>query len=399
MSFTQPDINKIAAMRGMSPITDEEYEQNKKWSLRTAIINIKNVREKATDGMVGATTKAFLLGGRDFIRKSIPIEDAKSQMVLAYIEDEDKDVSYLREYTVWGKMHGAKHGDGVLMEVKFKQSESNGVTYDNYTANKIISQTKRDPATLNTLLNHIAEQVGTKTPGQLTEDDLVGASGCGVIIEGRIVNIEGEPIWEDGSIVDQYPYYYRYNADDTKEVEKQPCIKLGLASEGITKVQIDLKPARYSELLIAFPDLDEIVQVEEGEMFNLLLNQWIRVFGVAIKYTEGEPEYYYIDCSAIQAIDGPTNNEQATLDIGTESDPEPDPKSAEATIQPEPKKNVQEAAQNKVTIVKGIVQEAYGILGDEITLQSFKELDVLEGLEVTDALLAAAINRVIKDNQ
>ena len=402
--LTKKELEEMGKQFGVENITDTEYERNSKFSVKTALTRIKNERAGTAGALKKERTlmKGYLLGGRDFVYKGITLEQAKSQFVALLTQDENGKAKF-EECTIWGHLHGdTKHGQGIEAEIELSKSTSDaGVEFENRNVRKV---TVKKPEIL-TLKALLANGVKPRKADDLSEDDLYSI----IFVEGEISNVEKVPRFDEGQIVDEFPLV----------VNGKPCVRLGLKTQGDTKVSIQLDPARLSEPFICFPDFMEVLKENDIESaINSFVGRKVASIASLRRYQLGEPSFITANAFALLSTDEPEakpfefprekkDDEKEKGKKAPEAPKAPAPPAAPKappappTTQKEtPPKEVQAPAgdmqvKSKVETIKGQVREALELLGveSEPSIADLRELKP-ELKEVKDPLLEAIAKKV-----
>jgi hypothetical protein len=352
-----------------------------------------------------SVVKGILLGGRDFVYKSITLDESKSQFVTVLVPEPNTGENCARDFTVWGhlKPDNLKHGMGIEMEVEESSSTNeDGREFHNRNIRKMTVK-KEQQLTLKDLLN----EIHPRTPGEIDEDDLYET----VIVQGEISNVEPVPIFDEGQITGENPLI----------VNGKPCVRLGLTTKGDTKVSIQLDPCRLSEPMICFPDFMEILKPNKIEdAINSLVSREVVAIGTVRRYQIGEPSFVTINITALFSITEPettpcdfpreksddTKGKNKKIVKSQTAPPSPAPPAPPGTQKvsttPEPPKQEAKApdaqAVNKVAQIKAEVKDALGILGDDATLADIRELKP-SLKDVKDALIEAVLKSLKSDKK
>lgn len=393
---------------GIEDITDEEYERNCRFTLKTALTRILNERKGVAKSLKKdrKVHKGVLLGGRDFVYRGVTIENNKSQFITVLMHDEEIGEYGFVEHTIWGhlKPDDIKHGMGVEMEVEESTSTSEeGREFLNRTVRKVVSK-KPEQLTLKQLL----EEMTPRSPNDVSEDDLYEI----VMVKGEISNVEPVPMFDEGQIIDEYPLL----------VNDRPSVRLGLKTEGDVKVTIQLDPARLSEPMLCFPDFMEIMKENDIEAaINSFVGREVVGIGALRRFQVGEPCFVTINLTALFAADEP---EAPPFDFPREEkveppkkgkgkksakkgdapappSPAPPPPPTTTKVEPPPKADTPSeepkadpGIASKVTAIKSEVKDALEILGLDADEQAIIELK--PGLKDVKPTLLQAIVKAVK---
>lgn len=389
---------------GLENITEEEYQKNCRFTLKTALTRILNERKGTAQGLKKdrKLLKGILLGGRDFVYKGITVDESKSQFITVLLKEPNSGEPCLIEHTIWGhlKPDSIKHGMGVEMEVEESSSTNeDGREFHNRNIRKV-SVKKPEQATLKELLT----ELHPRKSDEISEDDLYNT----VVVEGEISNVEPVPIFDEGQITDENPLI----------VNGKPCVRLGLRTEGDVKVSVQFDPARLSEPMLSYPDFMEVLKPNDIESaINSLVTRKIVGIGTVRRFQVGEPSFVTINLTALFVIDEPEAKpydfpkEKETDDAAktksakkgskapaTPSSPAPPaPPSTQKVTAPAPPKEEAKAPDtqvvNKVASIKAEVKDALSILGDDTTVADIRELKP-SLKDVKEALLEAILKSV-----
>jgi len=392
---------------GIDNITDEEYERNCRFTLKTALTRILNER-KGTAGQLKKdrkVVKGYLMGGRDFVYRAITLDESKSQFVAVLMEDPEIGEYGFVEHTIWGhlKPDSIKHGMGVEMETEESTSTNEeGREFHNKNIRKITVQ-KTEQLTLKKLLEHLTP----RDPNEISEDDLYEM----VIVRGEISNVEPVPVFDEGQIIDEHPLL----------VNDKPCIRLGLKTEGDVKVSVQFDPARLAEPMLCFPDFVEILKENDIESaINSFVGRSVVGIGSVRRFQVGEPCFVTVNLNALFSEDEPetaphnfpreekVDDKKPKAKKGSKKSPAPPkapappaPPSTTKVEKPEPPKEEPKSDPqtfNKVEGWKSEVREALELLGSEADIASIRELKP-SLKDVKDPLLEALIKAVKSETQ
>ena len=386
-------------------ITDEEYERNSKFTLKTALTRILNERKGTASALKKdrSVVKGILLGGRDFTYKGITLDESKSQFITVLVPEPNTGENCARDYTVWGhlKPDNLKHGMGIEMEVEESSSTNDdGREFHNRNIRKMTIK-KEQQVCLKELLN----EFHPRTPEEINEDDLYET----VIVQGKISNVEPVPVFDEGQIIGDSPLI----------INGRPCIRLGLETSGDVKVSVQFDPARLSEPMLCFPDFMEILKPNDIESaINSLVSREIVAIGTVRRFQIGEPSFVTINMTALFTVEEPetkpcdfpkvisdeTKSKKKILKGQAPTAPSPAPPAPPGTQKvatPEPPKVEAKApdvqAVNKVAQIKAEVKDALSILGDDATMADIRELK--PSLKDTKDALVEAVMKSLKSEK
>ena len=373
---------------GIKDITEEEYEANKRFNIRTALTRILNTRRGTLDRKKREHKiwKGILLGGSDIVTKKVgTVENSRGQRITLLRKDEDGEY-ILEDMTRWGHLPpDFNHGDAVEIEVEInKSTNESGQVFVNKTIRNIKHQYPDEPSSIqdvDTWVKMIEEHIDIQRPGEIKETQLYEI----VAVKGVVASIDQCPKWEEGMIVENYPIWYNNN----------PCLRLQLRSEGSDNlVRLNLQPTRLSSPLVLVPDFNEICQKNDpDECIISFVNQSVIGIGKITRYNIGEPNYIDIDVTALLPTD-PIEYQDTDEESGTmprkqyltdfdESNDEEETNTGE--IQRE---HVARSLEN----MKKIIREMFETLG-EITIVDVKNTKKLPE-DLSDAFIEALMENV-----
>ena len=379
MRKTFEEVKKMAEAKGIADLTQEEYEAHvsEKWTVATGLRRVANSRKKKVedaDKKIEEWT-GYPLGGRDFIHKIkdsddyIDIEEAKSQKIPFLRED-----GALVELTQWGHFKGT-HGRKSVVQVEIRTNEGATRTFVDNAITGIMTQDQRiSTAAL------IAKAISVD---DLKEEDKFQ----NIIIHGEIGKFEEEPKWEGGEKVDVYPINYN----------KVPCLQFTL--KGPTNkvfLRCQLAPTKFGKPFINVEDFEGMKDAPSIDEYAIAFGGMkVIVVGWLRRY---DPQAEVIYCNMMATAIFPSDvviPTQEKLPDATKTPPK-------APTTPQKGENPKAApptgdgtAASKLKIVKDRVKGAYDILGDDLDLKAFKEIEGDFGM--ADKVLEAVIEKVKKD--
>lgn len=387
-------------------ITDEEYERNSKFTLKTALTRILNERKGTASTLKKdrSLVKGVLLGGRDFVYKGIALEDSRSQFVSVLMPEPNTGENCVVEHTIWGRLKpdNIKHGMGIEMEVEASSSTNDdGREFHNRNIRKMTIK-KEQQITLKELLNGFHP----KKSSEIDEDDLYET----IVVQGEISNVEPVPVFDEGQITGESPLI----------INGKPCVRLGLKTDGDVKVSIQFDPSRLSEPMVCFPDFMEILKPNDIEgAINSLVSREVVAIGTVRRFQIGEPSFVTINITALFTVEEPeakpydfprektddTKGKKKILKAPTtplSPAPPAPPGTQKVAATPEPPKEEGKApdtqAVNKVALIKAEVKDALSILGNDATVADIRELKPALK-DVKDALIEAILKSVRGDKK
>lgn len=391
-------LEAVGEKYGITNITDEEYEANKKFTVMTALHRIKNARKGVHKARERETHKGIALGGRDFVYKGITVEKSKTQFISVLLNTDEGPV--LEEFTQWGHFKGADAGDGCEFEIERSESTLNdGSTRENKTIRKL---TRKKKGVIKTYSDLVESKVKIHKPGELDEDNLYEV----VAVEGEVTNVDPMPIWgdsEDGEPVRE--------GDQPIWQNELPCFRLGLKSEDGVRVNLNYQPTRLAAFLIDWPaDFTEIAKMDDiQEILLTFVGSKVLGIGCIRKIRDGEEGIFLeIDATALFVKEQVM---QDTLDVEGE---EETPEEPEAEAEEEPKEEAEEEeeapkkekkaekkadppakkATTNIDSYKAAVSELMDTLDTtELEIEDVKNAKILPDT-LTDALIQAIIKKV-----
>lgn len=379
------EFKRIAALKGVPDVTEAEYAAhvNDKWSNDTAVRRVLNSRKKqvedANKEIVNWT--GFPLGGRDYIHKIsgsdsyIDIEQARTQRI-TFLRDD----GVLKELTQWGDFKG-QHGRKSTIEVEITENQGETRTFIDNTVRKItIGDQKVSLAAL------LKKAVSVDDIAEGDRYNLVAVTGK---VYGRF---EGEPKWEAGSKIDTFPLNYN----------RAPTLFFVMKGDaGKVYLRVHLAPTKHAKPYITVPDFEGIAELNDPEQYNIsftgrevLVVGWLRKF-------EPQADVVYADLMATAIVPAEVSEGAGLQQDITKVPPKVQPKPPAAVPpSPPPAKtetpaDTTKAAESKLKIAKDAVVEALNILGDDLTVLAFKEINTNLGL--SDQILGAIIEAVKKE--
>ena len=390
------DFVKRNNYAGLDDLTDEEFEDVKKYSRRVALKMIDNKRKGLDKAKEYEKWKGIVLGGRDFVYKGIQVEDAKSQYVTVMMRDENNR-PYLDEVTVFGHLKGVKHGDGTEMNIEIKEA----VLKDKSTR---INKTVRDKSNELPILKKGAitghrdikdSGIYLFQSGEISENNLYDI----VAVEGVIANVDTCPVWsktEEGQREGDHPINYN----------DQACIRLILLADGgPTHVRVNLNPKKFSDLFISWPeDFDEIIKSNDVQAaLGAFIDAKVIVIGCIRKFDmSSNGNFATLDATAILVPDEIYATEEEKAGAQTTLDAQDTPSSEETPAQPSqteespdpPTKDTQtdENPKSKMDGYKSAVAE----LMDTLNNDNLEIEDVQNAKILPDDLAPQLIGGIIK---
>ena len=383
------EMKKIGEQKGVPNITEEEYNAHAsdKWSIETGLHRIANIRKKKEEDANKKIEvwEGYPLGGRDYIYKKkdtdelISVEEAKTQRI-TYLREDGSIV----ELTQWGDFKG-QHGRKSEVEVEIVETAG---TERTFIDNRLRGITVRDAKITVPKLLSLAKPVN-----RLVEDDKYHY----VILHGVIGVFESEPVWKNGEKAGEYPTNYN----------KVPCLNFVLktpSEEGGAKVfcRCQLSPTKFSRPFITVPDFNEMIDAGIEEYNISFQGRKVVVAGWLRRYDpQADIIYANLMCTAVVSAEDVMGELMSTPPTKEKAKPKPDTKTKPLPNEPpkptETPKSTAPAtgAGEKLQALKVKVDEAYQILGDDLTLAAFKEIHGDTG--VSDKIVETVIAKRKKD--
>ena len=381
MRKTFEEVKKMAEKQGIDSLTQEEYEAHvsEHWTVATALRRVSNARKKKVedaDKKIEEWT-GYPLGGRDFIHKIrdsddyLNIEDAKSQKI-PFLRDDGAIV----ELTQWGHFKGT-HGRKSVMQVEVRTKKGAERTFvDNVITGVMVQDQKISMSAL------LAKAISVD---DLTEQD----KNNYIIVHGEMGKFEQEPKWENGEKVDVYPMNYN----------KVPCLQFSMKGPGgKTFLRCQLAPTKYGRPLIAVEDFEAMMDAKGIEEYaisfgghKVIVVGWLRRF-------DPQAEVIYANLMATAIFPADVNVPTQDKIDAPKAQPKTPPAPPAPTKDEKPKDApASGATAEKLKITMEKVRGTYDILGNDLTLESFKEVEGNTG--IADKVLAAIIEKVKKEHK